>query len=141
MIKAVKAIICINNKYLLQLRDKHKNIYYPNFWGLFGGTIEKKETPVKAIIREIKEEINLDIKVDRMILNSKFKFHDSKNIFETFFYQCQSFNKNKISLKEGQDFGFFLYKDVIKLKIIPYDLVAITYYHHTLIKKKKYILE
>ena len=141
MIKAVKAIICVNNKYLLQLRDKHKNIYYPNFWGLFGGSIEKKETPRKAITREIKEEINLDIKVKRIILNSKFKFYDSTNTFETFFYQCKSINKKKIILREGQDFCFFSYNDIRKLKIVPYDLVAITYHHHTLTKKKKYILE
>ena len=47
------------NKYLIQLRYKKKNIYYPNFWGLFGGTVEKKETSNNAIIREIFEETGL----------------------------------------------------------------------------------
>ena len=42
-IKAVKAIILVNKNYLLQLRDKKKNISFPNHWGLFGGRIDKKE--------------------------------------------------------------------------------------------------
>ena len=58
MIKSVGGIIFLNNKYLLQLRDKKKNIYFPGFWGVFGGLLNKREKFEKAIVREIKEETN-----------------------------------------------------------------------------------
>jgi len=45
------------NKYLLV---KHKN---KNYWSLPWGHIEKKENIYKALKREIKEELNLNIKI------------------------------------------------------------------------------
>ena len=53
MIKSAKGVIVLKDNYLLQLRDKQKDIYYPNFWGLFGGQIGKTETSKKALEREI----------------------------------------------------------------------------------------
>ena len=73
MFKSVKGIIIVKNNYLLQLRDNKKNIYYPNFWGIFGGHVEKTETYHKALEREIKEETNLTVRVSRMILSVNFK--------------------------------------------------------------------
>ena len=53
--------ICFNKKYLLQLRDNKKNIFFPGYWGLFGGRIDKNELQFKAVKREIKEETNLKV--------------------------------------------------------------------------------
>ena len=71
-IKAVKAIILVNKNYLLQLRDKKKNISFPNHWGLFGGRIGKKEKNIIALKREIKEETNLNVKINRRVFNVDF---------------------------------------------------------------------
>ena len=46
----------------MQLRDKKKNIFFPGFWGIFGGNIKLKESPSKAITRELGEEINLNFR-------------------------------------------------------------------------------
>ena len=73
MIKSVKGIIVKDNKYLLQLRDNKKNIFFPNFWGLFGGRLEKDETFENAIIREIKEETNLDVRAQKKIFKTQYK--------------------------------------------------------------------
>ena len=72
MIKSVKGIIVVKNNYLLQLRDNKKNVYFPNFWGVFGGRVEKTETYHKALEREIKEETNLIVRISRMILSVNF---------------------------------------------------------------------
>lgn len=37
------------------------------YWCLPGGVIEYDETPEQSVVREIKEEINLNIKIDRLI--------------------------------------------------------------------------
>lgn len=41
----------------IQDRDGHK----PPPWGFFGGGIEENESPLQAVIREIKEELDLDL--------------------------------------------------------------------------------
>ena len=49
------------NQFLLQLRDKNKNIKSPNHWCLFGGLKKKDETYIQCINREVKEELNITI--------------------------------------------------------------------------------
>lgn len=50
----------IKNFYFF-LRNKKPNISNPNCWGLIGGEVEDGENFEKALKREIKEEINLDL--------------------------------------------------------------------------------
>ena len=64
--KATKAIIRDKkNKYLFQLRDNLKEISSPNKWGFFGGKVKKDEKPSDCMIRELKEELNIKIKVEK----------------------------------------------------------------------------
>lgn|SRR5690606_32785831 len=46
---------------LLRLRDDRADLPYPNQWDLLGGAVELGETITEAAIREVKEEIGLDV--------------------------------------------------------------------------------
>ena len=50
-----------SGEFLLQHRtdDAPRN---PGFWSIFGGGIEEGESPFEAVIREIKEELDYDLK-------------------------------------------------------------------------------
>ena len=55
---AVAALIVLDDgRYLLQQRDEIPGIWYPGFWGLFGGGVEPGEDPLLALERELKEEL------------------------------------------------------------------------------------
>jgi len=137
MIRSAGAIIFIKKKYLLQLRENKKNIYYPGFWGVFGGLLEKNEGFEKGLEREVKEETNLNVKASRMILSNNFKFLDYKIRYRMYF-ECKVLDKSKINLNEGRDFKFYSFKELRKLQIVPLDFAAI-HYHYLFINKKKYI--
>ena len=106
-IRAVKAIIIFNKKYLLQLRDTKKNISFPNHWGLFGGRIDKKEINTNALMREIKEETNLKVKVKKKVLDVKFDILGLKKKRNLEYFECQIIGKNKIKLSEGKKYSFY----------------------------------
>ena len=74
------AIIIKNNKYLLQKRDNKKSIYFPGFWGVFGGTINKNETIESCVAREIKEETNLNVTIKRRIIEKSFISREFRQI-------------------------------------------------------------
>jgi len=51
-----------NGEFLFYLRDGKPGIPFPHHWDLFGGHVEEGETPEEALIREVKEELNYDLK-------------------------------------------------------------------------------
>ena len=56
--KFVVRILCKNGKYLAEERKKYED-YFPEKIIFPGGSIEKDETPEKALIREMKEELTI----------------------------------------------------------------------------------
>lgn len=70
-IRVVCALIKKNNRIFVAQRD------YGEFRGLYefpGGKIEEGETPEEAIIREIKEELETTIKVEKFLLNEVYEY-------------------------------------------------------------------
>lgn len=62
--KEIAAIILENDKgeFLLYLRDNKPGIPFPAHWDLIGGHVEEGETPEEALVREVKEELDIDLK-------------------------------------------------------------------------------
>ena len=135
MIKSVGGIIFINGKYLVQLRDNKKNIFFPGFWGVFGGLVEKGEKLPQALIREIKEETNLRVKITRMIISNNFEVLNFKTKRKRVFYECKILGKNKIVLREGKKHKFISYNKLRTLNVVPLDLAAINYHYLWKVKK------
>ena len=48
-------------KLLIYLRDDNPDIPFPNYWDLFGGHVEAGEAPEIARVREVQEELGIDI--------------------------------------------------------------------------------
>lgn len=46
-----------DGRYLMQHRDDLPGIFFPGFWGCFGGAVEPGESPERAIRRELAEEL------------------------------------------------------------------------------------
>jgi len=62
--KIIAAIIFENDngEFLLYKRDNKPGIPFPGYWDLIGGHVEEGETPEQALVREVKEEIDIDLK-------------------------------------------------------------------------------
>lgn len=137
MKKSVGAIIYFKGKYLLQKRDNNKNIFFPNFWGVFGGSVDKNETIRKAVLRELKEEITIDMNIEKKILTSYFRSHHFSNQRKRVYFECNFKTKKfKIKLNEGVRYKFFKINELKKLNIVPWDLQALLYFDLLYIKKK-----
>src|SRR5882762_4382259 len=73
---AAVALIVVGDErqYLMQLRDQKPGIFYPGHWGLFGGATDPGETQERALLRELKEELNLDLEEIRYFTEFVFDF-------------------------------------------------------------------
>ena len=50
-----------NGELLLYKRDNKPGIPFPGYWDLIGGHVEDGETPEQALVREIKEELGIEL--------------------------------------------------------------------------------
>jgi 8-oxo-dGTP diphosphatase len=49
------------NRLLIYLRDNKPDIPFPNHWDFFGGHIEAGEAPEEALVREVREELGIEL--------------------------------------------------------------------------------
>lgn len=96
------AFINSSNQVLLFLRDNKPEIPFPNRWDLLGGNFEEGETAEQCIVREMREEIEFDLK-DPVL----FKTYDLVDRIEHLFWQRANFDIAKTPLHEGQRLAWF----------------------------------
>ena len=70
MIQLAGAVIYNENNEILLL---HRNVPNRVQWELPGGKIEENENPEEAAIRELKEELNINIKIIKFLGSKDFK--------------------------------------------------------------------
>ena len=104
------ALVDWQGKVLISLRSENKIL--SNLWEFPGGKIKSNESPDIAIIREVKEELSLDI--NKKSLNPvSFNTYTYENFHATiFFYICRAWKGTPLS-KEKQK---ILWVEIDKLK-------------------------
>ncbi|MBZ9625928.1 NUDIX hydrolase [Clostridium sp. FP2] len=103
----VAGIIIHDNK-LLIMKDEHSPYYY-----IPGGRVAMNELSEDAIIREIREELNTAVKVNRMLWVNENFFHEEildENFHEICFYYLLDITDDKLTNKGNK----FILKDTDK---------------------------
>lgn len=102
----VHALIRVNNKYLVTKSSKNEDTF-PEYWDIPGGLVEYGELPKNAVIRETKEEVNLNI-VPVSIIHEDSNFDEEKDmIFIRLVYLSElddSINNIKIDYNEHSEY-------------------------------------
>ncbi len=91
-------IINSDNKILIQRRSPRKRLE-PNVWAMTGGSVILGENSLNTIVREAKEELNIDINVDNLKLITKFK---TGNVWiDTYVLKC-NYDIAKMKFQEDE---------------------------------------
>ena len=95
----VAGILIEDNKILLIQHHKNNKKY----WLIPGGGNDWGETTKEALIREYKEETNMDIEVDEFLFFSETISPDKKRHVLNLFYKIHRNNKNDSIIKLGEE--------------------------------------
>ena len=95
----VAGILIEYNKILLIQHHKNDKKY----WLIPGGGNDWGETTKEALIREYKEETNMDIEVDEFLFFSETISPDKKRHVLNLFYKIHRNNKNDSIIKLGEE--------------------------------------
>ena len=109
------AFVTHKGKLLLFHRDDVPTIKDPDCWDIIGGHLEEGETPEQGLIREVKEEISIDIE-DPIFLKELPDYWGGK----TYLYHVELDEKQVTEIKlgdEGKEVKFFTRQDMNNLKL------------------------
>ncbi|MFO7560219.1 MAG: NUDIX hydrolase [Desulfobacterales bacterium] len=108
------SIIFINDKeqVLLFLRDDIPDIPFPNMWDVPGGHLEPGESPEACIVREMREEMDLELEDFKL-----FSVREFDDRIEYTFWKKQNLDISQITLWEGQRLDWFSKEEVEKTEL------------------------
>lgn len=111
-VEVVAAVVVYNNKILCVQRNVSKYSYISLKYEFPGGKIEAGETKEAALRREIKEELSMDIDIEREFLTVHHEYPDFKLIMHSFI--CTSKDMN-LTLSEHVDLKWLPKENLIDL--------------------------
>ena len=124
-IKVVAAVICDNmkekNKIFATARGYGE---LKGGWEFPGGKIEPGETKEEALIREIKEELNIEINVDKFAIDIEYQYPNFYLFMSCF--MC-SIKEGSIELLEHNDGKWITKEELNTLNWLPADIDAVNY--------------
>jgi len=110
--EVVAAIIINENRILCTQRNTSKYDYISHKFEFPGGKIDHGETKEQALSREIMEELDLSIEIDKEFITVDHQYPDFKIIMHSFI--CKS-ETNQINLKEHIDYKWLSKDELIGL--------------------------
>ena len=116
----VHTLIKVDNKYLVTKRSKNETTY-PEYWDIHGGLVEYGELPRDAVIRETKEEVNLNIIPTNVIHEDSNLDVEKDMIFIRLVYLCElndDINNIKLDYDEHSEYRFIESLDELKGELI-----------------------
>lgn len=118
----------LTKKVLMHHRDAKAPIN-PNLWGFFGGKIEVGESPTEALIRELKEEIGLEVLGQTIKPLSEYvaNFPERPTHRHTFIIRTQV-DKDSLALTEGAGLDWFSVEEALKLDLTKHTRQDLEYF-------------
>tara|TARA_Y100001978_G_C23672749_1_gene424744 strand:- start:1139 stop:1549 length:411 start_codon:yes stop_codon:yes gene_type:complete len=123
-IKVVAGLIFQNNKLLICQRPKFKD--HPLKWEFPGGKIKKNETSEDALIREINEELSINIFNYNELISYSFNYSDLGKAVFINFYLIKNFT-GKILNNFHNQLKWIEIKDIREYDFLEGDLKIIDY--------------
>ncbi|MBM7614948.1 (deoxy)nucleoside triphosphate pyrophosphohydrolase [Alkaliphilus hydrothermalis] len=117
MIDVVAAILKQGDKILIARRKEGKSL--GGYWEFPGGKIEEGESPEKSLIRELKEEMMIDIKVTEPFGENIHDYGDKKIRLIAFWGEIDS---GEIVLKDHDCIEWVFPKDLHQYNFSPADV-------------------
>lgn len=122
-IRVVAAVICDSmenkNKIFATARGYGE---FKGGWEFPGGKIEAGETPEQALIREIREELDTEIRVGDLITTIEYDYPSFHLSMDCFWAEVVSGN---LELKEAQDAKWLTKEQLDLVKWLPADIMLI----------------
>ncbi len=123
-VRVVAAVIRDNDKVFATVRGYGE---YKGWWEFPGGKVEDGETTQQALIREIREELTVEIDVGDLIKTIEYDYPNFHLFMDCFWATIKSGN---LELKEAEDARWLSKDELEDVKWLPADRGLVEYIKH-----------
>ena len=116
-IRVAAALVFENGKIFATKRGDSPYPYVAHKYEFPGGKIEEGESGEQAVVRELKEELNADVTVERLFASHTFEYPDF--IITLFLYDCQM--RSAFTLNEHESYQWIAPRDIVEEEWAPAD--------------------
>ncbi len=116
--KGTLGIISKNGQLLLGKRSVRP---YKGLWSVFGGKVEKGETPEKALKRELFEELGIKIFKPKLV-----EVVVDELDWELWFYKVEQWEGEPTNLEENSEIRWFTYNEMDEISMVDITRTVIT---------------
>ena len=120
MIKLVVACALINEYGKVLINERPVGKDYAGYWEFPGGKVDEGETPEEAIIRELKEEINIDVTGSCLAPLSFTEKQYQNHYVVVLLYVCRRWNGHIMPMEE-QELAWVNPKEIDNFNLLPAD--------------------
>jgi 8-oxo-dGTP diphosphatase len=118
-----KAVLQSGGKFIIIQRDNKPGLAYANMWDFPGGRRERNETPLECLIREVREELSIQVKPDNVLYERRYESKENSSSSSYFF--VINITKDDIDNiqfgNEGQGWKLVTVKEFFQQKdIVPF---------------------
>lgn len=112
--RVVAAVIMRGDRYLCMQRCRSKYEYISERWEFPGGKVENGEDDRSALIREIKEEMDWDIYVGKLLATVEYEYPDFNVTMAA--YLCKGGEKDDFKLLEHLGYKWRTHEELCQLE-------------------------
>lgn len=123
MVEVAAAIISNKSKILIARRPAHK--YLGGYWEFPGGKLEPGETPEVCLHRELSEELEISVIIDRFLTEQVFKYAKFTVCLKVFL--C-SLDAGEIILNEHEEYRWVNKEQLLSFTLAPADVPIVKFY-------------
>jgi len=134
MIKRKVAIILFHNNGTILIQDRKEMSKHGEEYGFFGGKMEGDESPEQALKRELKEELNIEVKNPKLFKHYKQLIPEINRDVERWIYLSSIPDLKELNVQEGK-LALMKFENSFNLKMIPGDVELLKEIYESLNKK------
>lgn len=122
-------IVCaaiIQKRGLVLIAKRHAKSNEGGLWEFPGGKVEFMEHPEECIIREIKEELDIKIKVEKLFgVNTGSYVKDNKKVHLILIFYLAKYVSGKLKLNDHEDIKWVKPSEMKKHKFVKADRIIV----------------
>ncbi|RMG54174.1 MAG: VOC family protein [Bacteroidetes bacterium] len=117
--KKIAAVILTNpaGELLLYLRDNKPGLPFPHHWDLFGGHVEPGETVEAALLREVREELGIELSAYRFFRKYEVRGDEEATPNDKYIFHAEIDQPQQaLTLYEGERLHYFRPEEIGSLR-------------------------